>query len=169
MNFSQINDPHTLRLHLRAIGALLLSTISFMMSDPGIYILVVKKSMYYQIAHLIGSPLYMACSFFAASLLLVPFIAVLIFFPTPRYRRITSKLACCGLYLGATLWIFIAWYSRNWDIPAVGLIYLRNGILCLFVAIVLGVILNNNLKAKKLDDLGKGIDENSPHIASEHP
>lgn len=136
------DELQTLRMQIRIVTALFLSTVMFSLIDPAIYILAVKSSFYHRVGTALGKPPLLAAGYIAAALSLLPYFVAQLTYPAIWVRHACAKLACFGLFGAGALWLFVAWFARDWNVAPVVGVFVRLGLGSVLASVCLGIVIN---------------------------
>lgn len=112
--------------------------------SPALWILTTPQSVIAKVAGLSMSPEILGCLWLLASLFVLPFVLMQLFFPGYQYRRLVVKLCNCGIITGALIWFFMAFLARNLDYEFIIFNFIINGLGGIAMAALLANGLNND-------------------------
>ena len=91
--------------------------------------------------------------FIALSLAMAPFMLSELCWWVRRHRRAHSKLAMLALGIAGALYLLLVVVARNTELTVIKQIYARSGIECIAMMLLIGTLLNAQLRAEHgLDD-----------------
>ena len=137
-------DLPRLQAAIRSLSVLISFSIVADFLSPALWILNEPTSVISRVASLATSEVFIAACWFTASSLVIPFVVMQVFFPDCIHRRRIIKSATHGLILGAVVWVFMAFLSRNLDYEFAVWNFLFNGLLALAMAALMANGLNND-------------------------
>ena len=92
-------------------------------------------------------------SFIALSLAMMPFMLSELCWWVGRHRRAHSKLAMLAFGISGALYLLLVMVSRNTELTVIKQTYTRTGIECIVMMLLIGTLLNAQLRAEHgLDD-----------------
>ena len=92
-------------------------------------------------------------SFIALSLVMMPFMLSELCWWVGRHRRTHSKLAMLAFGIAGALYLLLVVVARNTELTVIKQIYTRTGIECIVMMLMIGTLLNAQLRAEHgLDD-----------------
>ena len=140
------DDTTRLQSAVRSLSVLVAFELMMDFVSPALWVLTESASVLGTVARLSSSPTALAVCWLLAAALVLPFTVMQIGWPDFVYRRAVIKTATHGLILGAVVWVFMAFLSRNLDYRfAVGN-FLFNGLASLALAALMAYGLNNEQK-----------------------
>ena len=134
---------------VRGLSVLVALQIMSGFISPAMWILFGHSSVVSNVALLSSSASAMAFAWLVCALAIAPFVAIQIFNPHAKHRRIIIKLSNLGMMGGCLVWVFMAFLSRNLDYEFAIWNFLFNGIAALGMAALMANTLNNEQKEKK--------------------
>ena len=91
--------------------------------------------------------------FIAMSIAMMPFMLSELCWWVGRHRRVHSKLAMLALGISGALYLLLVVVARNTDLTVIKQTYARTGIECIAMMLLIGTLLNAQLRAERgLDD-----------------
>lgn len=91
--------------------------------------------------------------FLALSLAMAPFMLSELCWWVRRHRRVHSKLAMLALGISGALYLLLVVVSRNTELTVIKQVYTRTGVECITMMLLIGTLLNAQLRAEHgLDD-----------------
>ena len=91
--------------------------------------------------------------FIAASLAMMPFMLSELCWWVGRHRRVHSKLAMLAFGIAGALYLLLVAVARSTELTVIKQIYARTGIECIVMMLLIGTLLNAQLRAEHgLDD-----------------
>ena len=91
--------------------------------------------------------------FIAASLAMMPFMLSELCWWVRRHRRVHSKLAMLAFGIAGALYLLLVVVARNTELTVIKQTYTRTGIECIVMMLMIGTLLNAQLRAEHgLDD-----------------
>lgn len=104
------------------------------------------------LASMLGSD-WVGWLFLALSLAMVPFMLSELCWWVRRHRRVHSKLAMLALGISGALYLLLVAVARNTELTIIKQTYARTGVECIAMMLLIGTLLNAQLRAKHgLDD-----------------
>lgn len=146
-----MNELERSRLGVRLLSVLLALDIAKNFISPAVWIMGERQSVVSTVARLATYPDALAMLWLLSALLVLPYVAMQIFFPGCRQARRITKLACHALCAGGVLWVYVAYLSRNLDYSMATSLFVANGIGSIGLGAVLAYGLNSEQLAAELD------------------
>jgi hypothetical protein len=122
---------------------LALTMLSILLLSPAVLSFWVPAGVISRVMVLTRHPNWVATAFIQLSILLAPYMIMQAIAPEFEHRRKVVKVACFALSAGSVLWMYLAYVSRNLDMPAVGWIFYLDASLLLAFALGLALQLNH--------------------------
>ena len=120
--------------------------------DAGSLMLWAPTSRAAAIAPMLGGE-WVGWLFLALSLAMMPFMLSELFWWVGRHRRTHSKLAMLAFGISGALYLLLVVMARNTELDVIRQNYARTGIECLTMMLLVGTLLNAQLRAERgLDD-----------------
>ena len=134
------------RLHsaIRSLSVLISFSIVADFLSPALWILNEPTSVISRVASLSTSEVFISACWFTASALVLPFVLMQLFYPDCVHRRKIIKAATYGMIIGAVVWVFMAFLSRNLDYEFAVWNFMFNGMMALSMAALMANGLNND-------------------------
>ena len=139
-------DINRLQSAVRSLSVLLCFKIIEDFINPALWVLNEGRSVMATVAAMSSSSTALAACWLAASLMVVPYIIMQIWFPDCRHRRKLAQFAIYGMISGGCVWGFMAWLSRNLDYRYVTFNFIVFTIFSIAAAALLANSLNNDQK-----------------------
>ena len=141
-----LQEADHFKCEARFLAGLLAADLGFGLAQLGLLILHEDRSIVSLVARLAGHPGMLASAFLVLAVLLLPYLAIQIFSPSPKTRLTVVRLTVHALCAAGVLRIYFAWLSRNLDADTVTGVFLMNGGWCIAMAAVLAYSINNKQK-----------------------
>lgn len=137
-------DLTRLQAAVRSLSVLVSFEIVMDFVSPAMWVLSEQTSVLSNVARLSSSPTALALCWLLAALLVVPFVLMEVFWRGCKHRRSVIKLATYGMILGAVIWVFMAFLTRNLDYRFAVWNFLFNGAGSLAMGALMANGLNND-------------------------
>lgn len=140
-----------LQAAVRGLAVLLAFNVVNDFVSPALWILNEPSSVLSRIASLSSSATLLAGCWLSAAAMVVPFFFMLLFFHECKYRRKIIQMAIYGMLIGAFIWGFMAFLSRNLDYQFAIFNFVFNALMSLaFAALMANGLNNDQLEAERM-------------------
>lgn len=138
------NNTARLRFLTRAFSIIAATEILMDFISPAMWVLTTPESLTSKVAYLSTSGTALGVLWLLAGALVVPFVVMQFVDPDYEHRTAIIRICNAGNIIGALIWFFMAFLSRNLDYPFIVFNFVFNGVGALVMAALLANSINND-------------------------